>query len=416
LANVATSSNDTTIMPGSGSITDSSGDVFTISDAGTVDMNGGPLGYTANVIEAAYVNGNLWQENSSNLWWEYTGNPSAPWTGLGTSTSPLPASPNNAAITPGSGSITDSHGNVFTITAGGTVDMDGQPLGYTANVIEGAYVNGQFWQESSSGLWWEYQGSSSAPWTGLGTSTSPLTGPASLDFGPGNATATLTGSSYAINEAATEYTDGNTPATVTLNLTNPNVSANLTATGGIGVADAYYNYTNPATLTVNFAGHLTTTSMNAHAGELTLNGPQLDNAGTVYLIASHAQINADVVGTGTWNLQLADLTLDGPVGTGQTFDVQTVPSNVTLDDPKEFHGLLNVGLPEFGSVTLADLTATSYSYVNNVLTLYDGRYSIDNLRIADNSTFGVYHTGAGIVISNQTPSGGTAIPIHTTGT
>ena len=52
------SPNDTVIGP-YGAITDSSGNTFTITGSGTVDMKGGPLGYTANVIEAGYVNGNF---------------------------------------------------------------------------------------------------------------------------------------------------------------------------------------------------------------------------------------------------------------------------------------------------------------------------------------------------------------------
>jgi hypothetical protein len=167
------SPNDSIITPGAGSITDSSGDVFTITSSDTVDMNGSPLGYTANVVEAAYINGNFWQENSSHLWWEYTGNPSSPWTGLGTSHDPLPAQ--NSIITPGDGSVTDGNSDTFTVTPAGTIDMNGAPLGYTANVIQAAEINGNFWQENSSGLWWEYTGNPAAPWTGLGSSSSPLT-------------------------------------------------------------------------------------------------------------------------------------------------------------------------------------------------------------------------------------------------
>jgi hypothetical protein len=77
------------ITPGSGSLTDASGNVYTITTAGVVEMNGSPLGSTSGVIAGAYVNGSFWQENSSYLWWKYTGNPSAPWTGGSTSASPI---------------------------------------------------------------------------------------------------------------------------------------------------------------------------------------------------------------------------------------------------------------------------------------------------------------------------------------
>jgi phage gp45-like len=159
------SPNDTVITPNFGTITDSSGDTFSITNVGTVDMNGAPLGYTANVIDAAWINGNFWQQNSSGLWWEYTGNPNAPWTGLGTSASPLAGHPSQSGtlISPGSGVIADNQGDTFAVTAGGTIDINGQPLGYTANVTEAAYVNGHFWQENSSGLWWEYTGNPASP-------------------------------------------------------------------------------------------------------------------------------------------------------------------------------------------------------------------------------------------------------------
>jgi hypothetical protein len=212
------SPNDDITLPGFGPLTDSSGNTYTITSAGTVDMNGAPLGYTANVIELAYVNGNIWQENNSGLWWEYTGNPSAPWTGLGTGTSPVPAeiaSPNDSVIMPGTNGVYDNNWDEYTITTAGTVDMQPEygaasPLGYTANVVEGAFVNGQFWQASSSGLWWKYTGNPSAPWTGLGTPTSPLPvspNDATIAAGYGAITDSA-GNTFAITSSGTVYMDG----------------------------------------------------------------------------------------------------------------------------------------------------------------------------------------------------------------
>jgi hypothetical protein len=298
--------------------------------------------------------------------------------------------------------------------------MNGSPLGYTANVIEAAYVGGHLWQENSSGLWWEYQGSPSAPWTGLGTSTDPLPS-GTLNFGPGTETQTLTGGGpYTIHVAATEYTNGDVPANDMITLTKANVTADFTATGGIGDASGEGDYTNPATVTVNFAKTLTLSGMDASAGDLTFNGTKLDNDGTSYLDFSHAHINADVVGTGSWNFSLTDLTLNGTVGSGQTFNdgyggPAEGPSSVTIEKPSTFHGLLNVApyLLDFGSVTLADLTATSYSYTNDTLKLYSGNKVVDSLKFTDNNTFGVYQSAGGVVISSNQE--GTAIPLHTTG-
>jgi uncharacterized membrane protein YgcG len=187
-ASFTPSSNDTVITAGSGgSITDANGNVWTITTSGSIDIDSTPAGYSANVIELAYVNGNVWQENSSNLWWEWQNSSWQP--GAGTSQSPLPASggssgggsggsgstpsPSDTVITAsGGGSITDANGNVWTITNSGTIDMNGTPAGYSANVIELANVNGNIWQENSSNLWWEWQNNTWQP--GAGTSQSPL--------------------------------------------------------------------------------------------------------------------------------------------------------------------------------------------------------------------------------------------------
>lgn len=184
------SPNDTVVLAGStASIIDATGATWTIVN-GAADVNGAAAGYSANVAELAYVNGNVWQENTGGLWWEWNG---TSWgTGAGTSTSPLPStptptpaptptptpapaptpSPNDTVVIAGSGaSIIDTSQNVWTIAAG-VVDINGAAAGYSANVAELAYVSGAVWQENTAGLWWQWNGTS---WgTGAGTATSPL--------------------------------------------------------------------------------------------------------------------------------------------------------------------------------------------------------------------------------------------------
>ncbi len=199
------SANDSILAAGAtGSLTDASGNTWTIA-GGTVDENGAAAGYSANVTEIAYVNGTIWQENTSSLWWSWTG---TAWSaGSGTSTSPLPAKP--PSVTPSAsdstlaagatGSLTDASGNTWTI-AGGVVDENGAAAGYSANVSEIAYVNGTIWQENASKLWWSWTGTA---WSaGSGTSTSPL--PATPAASP-NDTMVLAGSATAITD-----TSGNT--------------------------------------------------------------------------------------------------------------------------------------------------------------------------------------------------------------
>lgn len=87
---VSPSANDSVItVSGGGSLVDGSGNVWTITSAGAVQENGANAGYSANVSELAYVNGVIWQENTSNLWWGWS---NGGWnTGNGTATSPLPS-------------------------------------------------------------------------------------------------------------------------------------------------------------------------------------------------------------------------------------------------------------------------------------------------------------------------------------
>jgi hypothetical protein len=86
------SANDTMVLAGSTTaIIDVGGNHWTITASSQVAVNGVVDATTANVIELAYVNNEVWQENASNLWWGRT-SPSAAWSpSTGTSTSPLPA-------------------------------------------------------------------------------------------------------------------------------------------------------------------------------------------------------------------------------------------------------------------------------------------------------------------------------------
>jgi hypothetical protein len=87
---VTPSPNDTVVLAGSGgSIIDSAGNAWTIV-SNSVQENGAAAGISSNVIEIAYVNSTVWQENNSGLWWSWNG---SSWPGSGTTTSPLPTTP-----------------------------------------------------------------------------------------------------------------------------------------------------------------------------------------------------------------------------------------------------------------------------------------------------------------------------------
>jgi hypothetical protein len=188
------SANDTVVYAGSSdAITDGSGNAWTITSGGQVAVNGTTDTTTGNVTELAYVNGEVWQENSGGYWWGKT-SPTAAWSpSAGTTTSPLPSAPtptptptpaptptatpsaNDTVVYAGSSdAITDGSGNAWTITSGGQVAVNGTTDTTTGNVTELAYVNGEVWQENSGGYWWG-KTSPTAAWSpSAGTTTSPL--------------------------------------------------------------------------------------------------------------------------------------------------------------------------------------------------------------------------------------------------
>ena len=129
------SPNNTVVTGTASAITDASGNKWTITSGGQVAINGTADTTTSGVIELAYVNGTIWQENSSKLWWGET-QPNASWApSAGTATSPLPATPtpppaiipsaNNTVVTGTTAAITDASGNKWTITSGGQVAING---------------------------------------------------------------------------------------------------------------------------------------------------------------------------------------------------------------------------------------------------------------------------------------------------
>lgn len=85
------SPNDTVVTGVSGSITDNAGHKWTITAGAQVAVDGTTDGATNRVTKLAWVNNNIWQENTQNLWYEKV-NAAGSWGPPGgNSTSPLPA-------------------------------------------------------------------------------------------------------------------------------------------------------------------------------------------------------------------------------------------------------------------------------------------------------------------------------------
>jgi predicted esterase len=233
--NAPPSPNDTVVLAGSSAaITDAAGNAWTITGGGLVAVNGVADTTTSGVKELAYVNGTIWQENTSNLWWGET-TPASGWSpAAGTSVSPLPAtpvptptptpapvpppvpvaSPNDTVVLAGSNAaITDAAGNAWTITSGGQVAVNGTTDATTGSVAELAYVDGKIWQENADKLWWDKTKPTDAWGPAAGTATSPL--PAVTPPGPtpvptptppptasANDTVVMAGSAAAIKDAS----------------------------------------------------------------------------------------------------------------------------------------------------------------------------------------------------------------------
>jgi hypothetical protein len=84
-------------MGTNGSIVDSSGNTWAIDNSGVITENGQQYPGTANVIELAYEQGVVWQENNQDLWWSYDASNNS-WTPQG-STSPVPTSSSGSGST-----------------------------------------------------------------------------------------------------------------------------------------------------------------------------------------------------------------------------------------------------------------------------------------------------------------------------
>jgi hypothetical protein len=120
---VTPSPNDTIVKAGStAAITDASGNAWTITSGGQVAVNGVVDAITGGVIELAYVNGTIWQENNHDTWYGET-KPNDSWS-AGTQTSPLPTAPAVVAAptAPVVVTVPASEGNVTVAVSNETIN------------------------------------------------------------------------------------------------------------------------------------------------------------------------------------------------------------------------------------------------------------------------------------------------------
>jgi hypothetical protein len=158
-------------IPAAAQITDSSGNVWAVA-GGIVLENGASAGYSNGVALLLYDNNAIYQENSAGGWWSWNGGTWVP----GSDPRGI-ASPNGTTI-PSTTQITDSNGNVWTVS-GGVVLENGALAGYSNGAALLLYDNNTIYQENSAGGWWSWNGSS---WLASSNPAETATGSASLSW------------------------------------------------------------------------------------------------------------------------------------------------------------------------------------------------------------------------------------------
>jgi hypothetical protein len=187
------STNDTQIVAGTpGQITDSAGNVWTLtSGTDLLVVNGVTQAGSATVSNMAYVNHTIWAEAGGN-WY------SADYSGgtvnvlSGPASTPL-ESPNLSTFAAGTSSeITDSAGNVWTLTSGtDLLTVNGVTQTGSATVSNMAYVNHTVWAEAY-GSWYSADYSGGTVNVLSGPAATPLESPDETEILTGDTTDTIT--------------------------------------------------------------------------------------------------------------------------------------------------------------------------------------------------------------------------------
>lgn len=217
-----------------------------------------------------------------------------------------------------------------------------------------------------------------------------------------------------------------------------NSTLNLDVGGGVMLADGTANLAGTDTLfltdngdaTVNLAANAAwignidaaenpgaTVQVNGGAGSRFIN-----ETSTVHHNGA-AVIDTSVVGRGSFTIgSAARLEFGGYVGSGESVALTAneplgpspAPAKLQIDQPAQFHGSVSLAS---GEIDLAGLAgADSYSFQNDMLSIFSNGNVIDTLRMADASQYGfvVENTSAGVSVLTITdpahpPPG---LPVH----
>jgi hypothetical protein len=201
-----------------------------------------------------------------------------------------------------------------------------------------------------------------------------------------------------------------------------------------------FNSTFPSgpAVTVNLEPHAKLTGTFGLAfGSLTVNGgsgTKLINDQTDVFSGTHAVITPDVLGIGSFRVGSAQsgegfLEFGRSVSSGQAVTIggdpgRGVSSTLQIDQPRAFHGSVTIG-PDARIDLVALAMADSYSFANDMLSIFSHNQVIDTLRLTNNSTFAgqqhdlvvsksvndVWVTEKGVGFAGP-PPGSTPLPLH----
>jgi len=431
-----------TIRPNT-TITDDAGNSWYFQN-GQVYENGIVDGLTNRVIAIGIIDGHVVQQNTDNLWWAKTNQGYDGWGTPGYDdghiANPFPASTSGKTIVPdGASPIVDGSGNLWWID-GGRVVENGITDQFTANVVKIAYVNGQIYQENNQLLWWQktYQG-----WGGWGTPGNP---DGHIDTPALTTSWTWAGGGDNSASDPAHWSPGSLPqpgGTITMNSGVMNVSDD--ALNGTTVTIAGMWAPTPPTATINLFGeehlsiadsfpHPTGGTVNLSANSHWVGGFSSNYYGPGFLVQGEGKfentwssagnqsaiVGVDVIGSGTFEVSSyrgsGRLEFTKSVSPGQEINVYTgiyyahgyAYSQLLVDQPTAFQGSVSLG---YGEMTLKGLVADSFSFRNDLLSLFRDGSAIDSVRLkldanlaydtsgASGATaFGVSQVGGDVVI------------------
>lgn len=222
-----------------------------------------------------------------------------------------------------------------------------------------------------------------------------------------------------------------TSTTVTVNVTGVTPMVIASGNGGLGGANVTINLATNSEWVGGFTGNPGTTYSIKGTG-------QLDND-QVSSVDGNVTIGVNVIGTGSINVSAIHssgklefmrsvsagqhVTTSGDEAYGLQFGV------LQIDSPLNYHASTTIG---FGEIILEGLKATSYSFKNDILSVFSGNTVLDTLKLALSApettgplsefgeptapaNFGVSQVGGSVVIHADGPryqDGGTLLGVH----